>query len=71
MVGQQYTDFSHQDLQIPRIKRNESDFQSFVQLIETSWLNPFNTEQEELGSLSTATAAPPEVANDPLGTYRI
>jgi hypothetical protein len=71
MVGQQYTNLSYQDLQIPRIKRNESDVQSFVQLIETSWLNPFNTEQGELVSLSTVTAAPPEVVNDPLGAYKI
>ena len=71
MVGQQYTDFSHPDLQMPRIRRDEADVQSFVQLMETSWLNPFNPEQGELVSLSTATAAPPEVAKDLLGAYRI
>lgn len=36
MVGQQYTDFSHSDLQMPRIRRDEADVQSFVQLLETS-----------------------------------
>lgn len=71
MVGQQYTDFSHPDLQIPRIRRDEADVQSFVQVMETSWLNPFNPEQEELVSLSTALAAPAEVAKDLLEAYRI
>jgi hypothetical protein len=47
MVGQQYTDFSHPDIQMPKIRRDEIDVQSFVQLMETSWLNPFNPEQRE------------------------
>ncbi|KAG0721648.1 hypothetical protein GWK47_046054 [Chionoecetes opilio] len=71
VVGQKYTDFSHPDLQMPRIRRDEADVQSLVQLMETSWLNPFNAEQGDLVSLSTATTAPPEVAKDLLGAYRI
>ena len=71
VVGQKYTDFSHPDLQMPRIRRDEADVQSLVQLMEISWLNPFNPDQGDLVSLSTATAAPPEVAKDLLGAYRI
>ena len=71
VVGQKYTDFSHPDLQMPRIRRDEADVQSLVQLMETSWMNPFNAEQGDLVSLSTATTAPPEVAKDLLGAYRI
>ncbi|KAG0728083.1 hypothetical protein GWK47_033223 [Chionoecetes opilio] len=52
VVGQKYTDFSHPDLQMPRIRRDEADVQSLVQLMETSWLNPFNAEQGDLVSLS-------------------
>ena len=71
MVGEQNTDFNHADLQMPRIRKDEAGVQSFVQLMETSWLNPFNPEQGELVSLSTATAAPPEVLKDLLRTYRM
>ena len=56
---------------MPRIRRDEADVQSLVQLMETNWLNPFNAEQGDLVSLSTATTAPPEVAKDLLGAYRI
>ena len=44
MIGQQYTDFNHPDLQMSRIRRDEADVQSLVELMETSWLNPFNPE---------------------------
>lgn len=71
MVSQQYTEFSHPDLQMPRIRRDEIDVQSLVQLMETSWLKPFKTEQGKLVSLSTATAAPPELAKDLLRDCRI
>ncbi|KAG0719225.1 hypothetical protein GWK47_050917 [Chionoecetes opilio] len=48
VVGQKYMDFSHPDLQMPRIRRDEADVQSLVQLMETSWLNPFKAEQGDL-----------------------
>ena len=45
--------------------------QSLIQLMETSWLNPFSFEHGELVSLSTAAEAPPEVAKDLLEAYKI
>ena len=36
VIGQQYTDFNHPDLQMSRIKRDEADVQSLVELKETS-----------------------------------
>ena len=54
MIGQRDTDFSHPDLQLPRMRRDEADVQSLVQLMETSLLNPFSYEDGELVSLSTA-----------------
>ncbi len=70
-IGQHGSDFSHTDLQMPRIRRDEADVQSLVQLMETSWLNPFNRDQVQLVSLSTATTAPPDVAKDLLDAHRI
>lgn len=71
IIGQRDTDFHHPDLQLPRIRRDEADVQSLVQLMETSWLNPFSPEHGELVSLSTAAEAPPEVAKDLLEAYKI
>ena len=44
---------------------------SLVQLMETSWLNPFSPDQEELVSLSTAAAAPADVARNLLDAKKI
>lgn len=68
-VGQH--DFNHPDLLLPRIRRDEADTQSLVQLMEASWLNPFNSDQGDLVSLSTAAAAPPDVAKDLLEAHKI
>ncbi|KAG0697409.1 hypothetical protein GWK47_003028 [Chionoecetes opilio] len=38
---------------MPRIRRDEADVQSLVQLMETSWLNPFNAEQGDLNEASS------------------
>ena len=70
MIGHQDSDFRHPDLHPPRIKRDETDIQSLVDLMETSWLNPFSPDHQELVSLSTATAAPPDIAKDPLGAQK-
>ena len=71
MTGSHDSDFSHQDLHLPGINKDEADVQSLDQLMETSWLNPFCPDQEELVSLSTAIAAPPEIAKDLLEAHRI
>ncbi len=71
MIGQHDSDFIHLDLQVPRIRRDEVDVQSLFQLVETSWLNPFNPDQVELVSLSTATTAPPDMAKDRLDAHTI
>jgi len=39
--------------------------------METSWLNPFSPDQEEFVSLSTAAAAPPDVARGLLDAKKI
>ena len=71
MIGHQNSDISHPDLQPPRIKRDEADVQSLVDLMETSWLNSFSPNHPELVSLSTATVAPPAIAEDLLGAHKI
>ena len=48
---QRDTDFSHPDLQLPRMRRDDADVQSLVQLMETNWLNPFSPRAWRAGQL--------------------
>mgnify|MGYP001796293845 CR=1 FL=1 len=55
----------HNDLQLPsRIARDESDVKSIVSLLQTTWLNPFNSNLQDLVCLSTGKVATPEVEHD-------
>lgn len=56
--------FVHPDLQPTRIKRDEEDVQAVIHLLETTWINPFNVSSDQLVSISTAIAAPNDVAKD-------
>lgn len=71
MVGQSEAHLNHPDLQLPRIRKDEADVQSIIELMETCWLNPFSPDNEELVSLSTATVAPPDVAHDLLNAHKM
>ena len=55
---------SHTDLQHSRIKRDESDVTSMVDLLENSWSNPFHQDPSDLINLSTGAVATPEISND-------
>ena len=54
----------HADLGKLRIKRDESDVASIVDLLENNWTNPFGPDPSDLVSLSTGAAASSDVAND-------
>jgi len=42
-----------------------------IYLLETSWLNTLSTDAPEFVSISTATVAPPDVANDVLMAHNV
>ena len=74
MVGRSDSHLNHPDLQLPRIRRDKADVHSLVELMETCWLNALSPDNVELVSLSTATVAPPDVANhanDVIDAHRI
>lgn len=50
MVGCGMSHYSHPDLQMPRITRDEADVQSIVRLLEDDWMNPFEPRQSELSA---------------------
>ena len=54
----------HSDLQPSRVKKDETDVQSVVELLQTSWTNPFQNNPCDIINLSTGTTAPPDISND-------
>ncbi|KAI8521965.1 hypothetical protein Bbelb_017190 [Branchiostoma belcheri] len=56
--------FCHKDLQGTRIRRDEADVKSLVDLMENNWINPMSPEEPDLVSLSTGNVAPPEIVKD-------
>ncbi|KAK3741541.1 hypothetical protein QZH41_002925 [Actinostola sp. cb2023] len=70
MIELQTPGLHHADLGISRIKKDEADVQILVDLFEKNWTNPFDPS-DELVSISTGTAATPEISKDLLGAYTI
>ncbi len=65
MVGNNSSQhFSHPDLQLSRLRKDEADVNAFVDLMENSWINPMSHDDRELVNLSTGILAPPDVVHD-------
>ena len=54
----------HTDLEKTRIKKEESDVASMIDLLESNWTNPFGNDSSDLVSISTGTVASPDVSTD-------
>ena len=52
MIGLGGSKLAQPDLQRSRIRKNEADVESLVDLMENSWLNPMYPEETELVSIS-------------------
>ena len=61
----------HTDLGQSRISRDESDVQSMMDMMENNWIDPFNSNDQTLVSLSTGTVAPLNVTTDLKGAETI
>ena len=70
-MEKEHKSLNRPDLNQSRIKKDEADIQSLMQLMEASWLNPFKPENEDLVSLSSATAAPPDIEKDLLDANKL
>ena len=66
----QGTSLSHPDLHKTRIKRNESDVSSLVDLLENDWINPFQQDPSDLVCVSTGAVAPDQVCSDLLSAKK-
>ena len=61
----------HPDLSISRIKRDEGDVHSILEMLTTTWIYPFVKPGQDLCSLSTGASPPDEVVNDHLNAEEI
>ena len=62
--GQSQEGLVHTDLQPSRVKRDEEDVASIVDMLENNWTNPFSNQPSDLVSLSTGAAATPAITSD-------
>ena len=54
----------HTDLEKTRVKIDESDVASMVDLLGNNWTNPFGNDPSDLLSISTGKVASPDVSTD-------
>ena len=71
IIDQQSSRLSHHDLQPTRIKKDESDVQIVIDLLENSWTNPFSETPGDLARLATGRVAPNDVTRDLLDVHQI
>eukprot|EP00745_Piridium_sociabile_P027749 TRINITY_DN44663_c0_g1_i3.p1 TRINITY_DN44663_c0_g1~~TRINITY_DN44663_c0_g1_i3.p1 ORF type:complete len:1606 (-),score=395.32 TRINITY_DN44663_c0_g1_i3:590-5317(-) len=70
MTDQGSSKLSHRDTHVPRIKKDERDVQSVMDILENSWVNPMSPEEQDLVGLSTGTIATPDVTKDLLEAHQ-
>ena len=71
MISIDGSKFAHPDLQKTRIKRDENDVKSLMDLMENSWLNPWCPDENDLVHLSTGYVAPSNVTKDLLSAHEV
>ncbi|KAG1673900.1 Kinesin-like protein KIF12 [Nymphon striatum] len=54
-----------------RIAKDELDVKNLTDMIESSWINPFSNDYDDLVSISTGRVAPKEVVQDLCSAYKI
>jgi hypothetical protein len=58
--------YDHPDFHIPRIKKDEEIVQSIVELLTSSWVNPFQLKKQELVNIASGVMAPNDIKKDQL-----
>ncbi|XP_035674790.1 uncharacterized protein LOC118414705 [Branchiostoma floridae] len=64
MLDEHKAHSEHTDLQSSRIARDEADVIALVLMLERFWINPFNSEHQDLVCLSTGRFATPKIEKD-------
>ena len=61
----------HTDPQKTKIARDEADVKSLITMLESNWLNPFSSEQQDLVCLSTGKVATKKIEEDQLNARTV
>ena len=69
MIGQCSSKLHHPDLQGPRIRKDEADIKSLIDMVENNCLNTLSPDESDLVSLSTGTMAPPAMVKHLLRAF--
>ena len=64
MLDLNKSNFHHTDLQSTRIVRDETDVKSLVAMLQSPWLEPFSTVQQDPVCISTGKVAPAKIQQD-------
>ena len=71
MLDLNKSNFYHTDLQSTRMVRDETDVKSLVAMLQSHWLDPFSSVQQDLVCLSTGKVAPPKIEQDLLAAKAV
>ena len=71
MLDLNKSNFHHTDLQSTRIVRDETDVKSLVAKLQSHWLDPFSSVQQDPVCLSTGKVTPPKIQQDLLGAKAV
>ena len=71
IIDQGRSKLPHPDRQGPRIRKDDADIKSRVDLMENNWLNPLSPDELDLVSLCTGIVAPPAVVKGLLRAFKV
>ena len=71
MIGRCSSKLHHPDRQGPRIRKDEADIKSLIDMMENNWLNTLSPDDSDLVSLSTRSVAPPAMVKDLLRAFEM
>ena len=71
VIGQCSSKLHHPDLQGPRIRKDEADIKSLIDMMENNWLNKLYHDESGVVSMSTGTVAPPAMVKDLLRAFEV
>ena len=63
--------FHHTDIQSTRIVRDKTDVKWLVEMLQSHWLDPFSSVNQDLVCISTGKVAPPKIQQDLLAAKAV
>ena len=70
MIEIQCSEVCHADLEPSRRQKDEENVVSMVDILESQWTNPMNSDPSDIVNISTGTAVPTDIAKDLLETQK-